>query len=328
VHGRAHRSSAARGPPSLQVLAVPREKARVSSQSRPRTRAGRVPLFAARHCFPTAGCAAQLAIITSRIMRTALSIAGSDPSGGAGLQADLQVFRSLGVRGAGVVTALTVQDSRKVHQVLPVFPSVVLDQLRVLLRDQQPDAVKIGMLGSDDVVRNVALGLCELAAGTPIVIDPVLRASDGSFLLERRAWGSLSGLFGGATLVTPNLAEAQALTGCDAFTHKGCEEAARYFLGELGASAVLIKGGHREGAPDDLLALQSGDTTRLSWLKGERIASEPVHGTGCALSSAIAAKLAVGTELELAVAEARSYVAVGIRNAVPVGSGARFLGPA
>ena len=107
-------------------------------------------------------------------LETALSIAGSDPTGGAGLQADLQVFRALGVHGAAVVTALTVQDSRKVHRVLPVFPSVVLDQLRVLLRDLAPRAVKVGMLANDDVVRNVILGLMELedAGVTGLIVRP------------------------------------------------------------------------------------------------------------------------------------------------------------
>jgi len=145
-------------------------------------------------------------------MRVALSIAGSDPTGGAGLQADLQVFRSLGVHGAGVITALTVQDTSKVHQVLPVFPSVVLSQLRVLLADLRPHAVKIGMLATEDVALNVELGLGALDADgevrVPIVIDPVLAASDGTSLLERRAWSTLERLIGRAAIVTPNLPEA------------------------------------------------------------------------------------------------------------------------
>ena len=157
-----------------------------------------------------------------RAMRVALSIAGSDPTGGAGLQADLQVFRSLGVHGAGVITALTVQDTVKVHQVLPAFPSVVLDQLRVLLADLRPHALKIGMLATDDVAINVELGLGVLDADgdvpVPIVIDPVLAASDGTSLLERRAWGTLERLIGRAALVTPNLPDAEALTGCDVST--------------------------------------------------------------------------------------------------------------
>ena len=141
---------------------------------------------------------------TLKGVQVALSIAASDPSGGAGLQADVQVFRRLGVHGAGVVTALTVQDTGKVHQVLPVFPSVVLEQLRVLLADVRPHAIKIGALASDDVALNVELGLATLDPGEgplpPIVIDPVLAASDGTPLLERRAWDRLAGLISRAYL--------------------------------------------------------------------------------------------------------------------------------
>jgi hydroxymethylpyrimidine/phosphomethylpyrimidine kinase len=259
-------------------------------------------------------------------MRIALSIAGSDPSGGAGLQADLQVFRAHGVHGAGLLTALTIQDSRKVRKVLPVFPSLVLDQLRVLLADFQPAAVKIGMLASDDVLRAVALGLETLAPGVPVVIDPVLAASDGTPLLERRAWPALRALFSGRTLVTPNLVEAAWLTDCETDSRRGCEAAARVLVSELGAEAALIKGGHRSGAPDDLLALRGEAEVELHWLAGEHIETEPVHGTGCALSSAIAARLALDHTLPDAVAGARAFVAAAIRAAEPPGAGcAPFL---
>lgn len=258
-------------------------------------------------------------------MRTALSIAGSDPTGGAGVQADLQVFRSLGVHGAGVITALTVQDSAKVHQVLPAFPSVVLDQLRVLLRDVGPNAVKIGMLATDDVARNVALGLQELKDEVPIVLDPVLLASDGTELLERRAWPTLQGLMAGAALVTPNLAEAELLTGCDVSTRGGVEAAARVLVTEMAAGAALVKGGHRDGDPDDLLAIGRRGGFDLHWLAGERIPGGPAHGTGCALASAIAAGLAAGKPLRQATDEGRAFVARALRAAEQLGSGARFL---
>ncbi|MBW1844662.1 MAG: hydroxymethylpyrimidine/phosphomethylpyrimidine kinase, partial [Deltaproteobacteria bacterium] len=201
-------------------------------------------------------------------MKIALSIAGSDPTGGAGLQADLQVFRALGVHGAGVVTAITVQDTEKVHQVLPAFPSVVLEQLRVLLRDLTPDAIKIGALVSDDVVRNVQLALAPILSApssVPIVIDPVLAASDGTVLLERRAWGVLQSMIGSAALVTPNLQEAAALTECDTSTEEGTEAAACALVAELGAQASLVKGGHRDGPPRDLLAVRGGGSVSLRW---------------------------------------------------------------
>ncbi|MGE4649668.1 MAG: bifunctional hydroxymethylpyrimidine kinase/phosphomethylpyrimidine kinase [Myxococcota bacterium] len=261
-------------------------------------------------------------------MQVALSIAGSDPTGGVGLQADLQVFRSLGVHGAGVVTALTVQDTARVHQVLPVFPNVVLEQLRVLLRDLPPDAVKLGALASDDVARSVQLGLDGLdpARNTPLVIDPVLAASDGTPLLERRALGTLQDLIARATLVTPNLPEAATLTDCDVSTREGVEAAAATLVNHLGAKAALVKGGHREGAPDDLLALREGATASFHWLPGERLEGEALHGTGCALAAAITAELARGTELQAAVESGRRYVREAILAARSRGGRARLLG--
>jgi hydroxymethylpyrimidine/phosphomethylpyrimidine kinase len=259
-------------------------------------------------------------------MRIALSIAGSDPTGGAGLQADLQVFRAFGVHGAGVITALTVQDTAKVHQVLPAFPNVVLAQLRVLLRDLRPDAVKLGMLATDDVARNVEpVTRAGGARRPPLVIDPVLAASDGTPLLERRAWGVLQDLIGHAALVTPNLAEAASLTGCDVSTDEGIEAAACALVSGLGAGAALVKGGHREGAPRDLLALREGGSASLHWLDAVRIDAGPVHGTGCALASAITAGLAKGEALLPAVEHARRFVADAIGRSVAKGRHARLL---
>jgi hydroxymethylpyrimidine/phosphomethylpyrimidine kinase len=260
-------------------------------------------------------------------MRAALTIAGSDPTGGAGLQLDLQVFRALGVHGAGVLTALTIQDTQKVHSVLPVFPSVVTDQLRALLADFAPGAVKLGMLASDDVLRAVARGLEAMPEPRPLVIDPVLHASDGTLLLERRAWPGLLDLMKGATLVTPNLPEAEQLTGCDVSTRQGAEKAARWLLDEAGAEAALVKGGHREGAPDDCFAERTSDGVTLEWLPGERIEGAPVHGTGCALSAAITAALARGEALVDAIATGRRFVREAIAGAEAVGSGARLLAP-
>ena len=141
-------------------------------------------------------------------MHCALSIAGSDPTGGAGLQMDLQVFKSFGLHGAAVPTALTLQDTSKVHSVLPLFPSVVLDQLRILLRDIAPNAVKVGMLATDDIARSVIQGLSSLESSEiPLLIDPVLSSSDGTPLLEPRALSSLKDLCSKAELVTPDLPE-------------------------------------------------------------------------------------------------------------------------
>lgn len=262
-------------------------------------------------------------------MQVALSIAGSDPAGAAGLQADLQVFRSLGVHGTGVITALTVQDTGRIVRVLPVFPSVVLEQLRVLLDDLPPDAIKIGALASDDVVRNVELALSQWSPPDgkpiPIVIDPVLAASDGTPLLERRAWSALQALISRATLVTPNLEEAAALTDCDCSTEEGTQAAACAFVSELGADASLVKGGQGDGPPRDLLAVREGGTVSLRWLDGEQSGEVPSGGTGCALSSAIAAHLALGTALEPAVEAGRRFVADALRNTKTQGHRTRLL---
>jgi len=261
-------------------------------------------------------------------MKIVLAIAGSDPTGGAGLQADLQVIRHFGCHGMGVISALTIQDTAKVHSVLPVFPSVVLEPLRYLVRDVTPHAVKIGMLASDDVVRNTALGLASVPLEVPVVIDPILFASDGTSLLERRAWPALQTLFARATLVTPNLPEAEALTGIDVSSEQGCERAARFFIDEFQCAGVLLKGGHSEGAPNDLLVLRSGTEVSTTWLPGQRIEnlSGPVHGTGCALSAGIAAELAKGSSLEIATERARSFVRSALADAHAVGSGAHVLG--
>ena len=243
----------------------------------------------------------------------ALSIAGSDPTGGAGLQLDLQVFALHGVHGMAVPTALTVQTTTGVARSLPVFPNVVAEQLRALLEDLTPDAIKLGMLATDDVVLRVAHELAGCAA--PCVVDPVLRASDGSYLLERRAWASLcTRLIPGAALVTPNLEEAEALTG-----HSDAEFAAGALL-EMGARAALIKGGHAQGAPDDFLLTPDGGL----WLRGQRRPAA-AHGTGCALSSAIAARLARGEALEDAAAAAKEWVAQALDGATGAGRGQALL---
>lgn len=260
-------------------------------------------------------------------IRVALSVAGSDPTGGAGLQLDLQVFRALGVHGCAVPTALTVQDTSQVRSVLPLFPNVVTEQLRTLLRDVPPHAVKLGMLASDDVLRAVDFALDVLRGlPVPLVIDPVLHASSGKELLQRRAIPGLRTLVGRAALVTPNLAEAETLCERDVSTRAGIESAARQLVAELGAGAALVKGGHRSGDADDCLALKGDAGVEVRWLAGERIPGDDVHGTGCALSAAIAARLARGDGLPAAVDAARAFVRAGIANAHAIGGGRRVLG--
>jgi len=257
-------------------------------------------------------------------MHCALSIAGSDPTGGAGLQADLQVFHALGVHGAAVPSALTIQDGLRVQRVLPVFPSVLLDTLRATLQTIQPSAIKIGMLATDDVVRNVILALAT-APNLPIVIDPVLAASDGTVLLEKRAHPALRDLIHGRTLLTPNWPEAEILANRSLARRGDAEQAARELLTDLHLDGVLIKGGHREGDCDDLLVLRTTGEIRSEWLGGERLPGDSVHGTGCALSAAITAGLARGATLRDAVVGARSFVRSAIENAHTLDNGARIL---
>jgi len=268
-------------------------------------------------------------------MQSVLTIAGSDPTGGAGLQADLQVFHAFGVHGAAVPTALTVQDGLHVRQVLPVFPSVLLDQLRATLAAVQPDAIKIGMLGSDDIVRNVILALASTTAaagaaakGVPIVIDPVLAASDGTPLLERRAHRALQDLIQGRCLLTPNWPEAEVLVGRELPRRRDAERGMQELLEDRQLDAILLKGGHRETDCDDLLVMREGDEAKgeiaCEWLKGERLPGDPVHGTGCVLSAAIAAGLASGRGLYDAIGDARDFVQRAIAGATRLPNGARI----
>jgi hydroxymethylpyrimidine kinase/phosphomethylpyrimidine kinase len=262
-------------------------------------------------------------------MLSALSIAGSDPTGGAGLQADIQVFRAYGIHAGAVPTALTIQDGLRVRQVLPVFPTALLEMLRTTLDTLRPVAVKIGMLGTDDAVRNVLLALAPMP-DLQVVIDPVLAASDGSPLLERRAYPALRDLAFQRTLLTPNWPEAEALIGEALPRRQDGEEAARQLLIELELGGLLLKGGHLEGDADDLLVLREGDrnTGKIvsEWLPGERIPGDPVHGTGCALSAAITAGLVLGHPLRKSVVEARQFVRTAINNAHTLPNGARLLG--
>lgn len=258
-------------------------------------------------------------------MQSALSIAGSDPTGGAGLQADLQVFHRFGVHGGAVPTALTIQDGLRVAQVLPVFPSSLLDMLRTTLDAIRPSAIKIGMLGTDDAVRNTTLALGPFPE-IPVVIDPILLASDGSALLERRAYPALRDLAFRKTLLTPNWPEMETLMRDALPRRRDGEAAAKQLVDELELGGLLLKGGHLDGDADDLLVLRDADgAISIEWLPGERIAGPPVHGTGCALSAAITAGLAQGRPLRETVVSARAFIREAIAGATTLPNGARLL---
>ncbi|MGH6866203.1 MAG: bifunctional hydroxymethylpyrimidine kinase/phosphomethylpyrimidine kinase [Methyloceanibacter sp.] len=242
----------------------------------------------------------------------ALTIAGSDSSGGAGIQADLKTFAALRVYGASVITALTAQNTRGVEAVHVVPPDFVLAQMGAIARDLDVGAIKIGMLANKMVIDAVAEGL-KLLPGVPVVLDPVMVAQSGDVLLEEEAIDTLrSVLMPQATVVTPNLSEAARLL--DAHEAGSFEEmkAQARRLHEMCGAAILVKGGHAEGeeAPDAYF-----DDRGEVEFRGARLATANTHGTGCTLSAAIAAELAKKTALRGAVAHGKIFVAGAIEHA-------------
>jgi hydroxymethylpyrimidine/phosphomethylpyrimidine kinase len=248
-----------------------------------------------------------------------LVVAGSDSGGGAGIQADIKTITMLGGFAMTAVTALTAQNTLGVDDVLPIDPRFVALQMKSVLTDIGADAIKTGMLGSARVVEAVA-GVCETTAfGVPLVVDPVMVAKGGARLLDKGAHDALVlRLLPLASLLTPNVPEAEVLTGMTIKTTRDLERAADALLA-LGPSAVLMKGGHLEGdTVVDLLRTADG---AQHVFEGPRIISRSTHGTGCALASGIAAGIAEGLTLQGAVARARDYVVKAIRLAPGLGKG-------
>ncbi len=242
-----------------------------------------------------------------------LSIAGSDPSAGAGVQADLKTFQALGTYGMAVPAALTVQNSRGVFGVAPVSSRMLLKQLESLLSDIKPDAIKTGMLLTRQNVDVVASVVKKFKVKN-LVIDPVLRSSSGKTLLDHGALVSFKKkLFPRALIITPNIPEAEALTGISVKSETDMDFAAGRLL-DLGPSYVLIKGGHRNGPAIDTLY---GGKTVLSFSTSRR--KGEFHGTGCVLSSAIAVFIARGLPVEKAVEKAKQFVDLLLKTAKPVG---------
>jgi hydroxymethylpyrimidine/phosphomethylpyrimidine kinase len=239
----------------------------------------------------------------------AVTIAGSDSGGGAGIQADLKTFAALGVYGASVITALTAQNTQGVRGIHDVPPDFIRAQIDAVFSDLDIAAVKIGTLSQAATIEAVARGLTAHRAKN-IVLDPVMVATSGDRLLASDAVDALRKLLvPRALVVTPNLAEAAVLTGASvARNEKEMEVQAREILG-LGARNVLIKGGHGSGDESLDLLIGQGDVVRLS---AKRIATTNLHGTGCTLSSAVAAGLAKGLDLKTAAQEAKAYVTAAI----------------
>lgn len=247
----------------------------------------------------------------------ALTIAGSDSGGGAGIQADLKAFARCGVHGCCAITAITVQNTIGVSAIHPIPPEIVLAQVRAVVADIGVDAVKVGMLGDVATIRAVAQALDELPGETPVVVDPVMVSESGAQLLDPDAKGELvAQILPRASVLTPNVPEARALLSDDA-------DAERLACGllALGPASVVLTGGHREAAVD--LFLDSAAPARVVEIPGERHPDGTAHGSGCTHSSVLAAQLALGrTPLQAAFA-ARALAGAAVRDGLrDVGAGA------
>jgi hydroxymethylpyrimidine/phosphomethylpyrimidine kinase len=247
-----------------------------------------------------------------------LVIAGSDSGGGAGIQADIKTITALGAFAATAITALTAQNTLGVHGVMPVPPDFIRRQIEAVMGDIGADVIKIGMLGDAATIETVCDALMRFAADVPVVLDPVMVAKGGQALLAAQAVESLRQiLLPRAAVVTPNLPEAEALTGLKIQTEAAMRASAAAILA-FGAPAVLLKGGHlKTETVVDLLATLNG----AEIFSGPRIRTRHTHGTGCTTASAVAAGLAQGLPLRDAVIRARAYVVAAIAAAPGFGQG-------
>ena len=249
-------------------------------------------------------------------MKTALSIAGSDCSGGAGIQADLKAMTMNGVYAMTAVTALTAQNTMGVSAIFEVTPQFLRQQLEAIFSDIPPDSVKIGMVSSAPLIRTIAQCLREFHARN-IVVDPVMVSTSGSRLLSEDAVSTLQEeLLPLACLITPNIPEAEVLAGLSIAGEEDMLAAARR-IGEAYGCAVLCKGGHSVSDANDLLYHQG----QATWFRGKRIDNPNTHGTGCTLSSAIAANLAKGFSLKASVQRAKDYLSGALAAMLDLGQG-------
>ena len=249
-------------------------------------------------------------------MKTALTIAGSDSSGGAGIQADLKTMTANGVYAESAITALTAQNTTGVQGIFEVTPEFLGLQLDSIFTDIRPDAVKIGMVSSAGLIGTIADKLTEYKAQN-IVVDPVMVATSGSRLISEDAIGALkSRLLPLALILTPNVPEAEVLSDMEIHSAEDMEKAAELISGNYGCS-ILIKGGHNLNDANDLL-IHDG---RKVWFNGRRINNPNTHGTGCTLSSAIASNLAKGYDLETSVERAKDYISGALAAMLDLGKG-------
>ncbi len=249
-------------------------------------------------------------------MKTALTIAGSDSCGGAGIQADLKTFSALGVYGMSAITAITAQNTCGVTNIRDLDEEIIRDQIRAVCSDIQVDAVKIGMLSNETIIKTVAGELRKTNIAN-IVVDPVMISKSGSHLLKPEAIGALKEiLFPLAKVVTPNLLEAAEIIG-EPVNNKADMEKAAVKIKEMGPEYVVVKGGHLPGDACDLLY----DGREFLAFENKRIDTPHTHGTGCTFSSAIAAGLAKGMTITDAVRAAKEFVTMAIEHSFPLGHG-------
>ena len=249
-------------------------------------------------------------------MKTALTIAGSDSSGGAGIQADIKTMTANGVYATSAITALTAQNTTGVYGILESTPEFLANQLDCIFTDIFPDAVKTGMVSSTALIAVIADKLRQYGARN-IVVDPVMVATSGARLISEEAVDALKEkLLPLATLLTPNIPEAEVLSGMTISDPAGMERAARAISEQYGC-AVLCKGGHQINDADDLLWREGAGV----WFRGRRIQNSNTHGTGCTLSSAIAANLAKGYDLDRSVQRAKDYISGALAAMLDLGKG-------
>lgn len=249
-------------------------------------------------------------------MKTALTIAGSDSSGGAGIQADLKTMTAHGVYGMSAITALTAQNTTGVCGILEVDKEFLIKQLDCIFTDIFPDSVKTGMLSSSEIIRIAADKLKEYKARN-IVVDPVMVATSGARLISEEAIGTLKEkLLGLADIITPNIPEAEVLSGIKISSKEDMIRAAEIIYKSFGC-AVLCKGGHGISDADDLLF----DSEGYTWFLGKRINNPNTHGTGCTLSSAIASNLAGGCDMKTSVKYAKEYISKALESMLDLGRG-------
>lgn len=249
-------------------------------------------------------------------MKKILTIAGSDCSGGAGIQADLKTFAAHKTYGMSVITSLTAQNTMGVTDVVDLTPEFVGKQLDAVFTDIYPDAIKIGMVSNADIIKVVAEKLRQYVAKN-IVVDPVMVSTSGSKLMDSKARDTLiEELLPLADIITPNMEEASVLSGIEVKTKEDMEKAAG-IIGKSIEGVILVKGGHLSESADDLLLIKG----KLVWIKGDRIKNENTHGTGCTLSSAIAVNLAKGDDVKTAFIRAKDYLTGAIEAGLDLGEG-------